>query len=84
MREGAVGFARLLGVIPVPAKITAKGERSWTWRVGPMTLTHRVEPRPKGCVVAIDLRAPGLLEPALAATYGPVIQLMVDRLARRA
>lgn len=82
VREGAFGFARLLGVIPVPAKITAKGERSWTWRVGPMTLVHRVEARGGGCTVAIDLLAPGLLEPALAATYGPVIQRMLDRLAR--
>jgi hypothetical protein len=47
-----------------------------------MTLAHRVEPRAKGCTVAIDLRAPGPLEPALAATYGPVIQLMLNRLAR--
>ena len=30
VRAGACGFARLLGVIPVPAKITAKDERSWT------------------------------------------------------
>jgi len=84
VREGAFGFARLLGVIPVPAKITAKSEGSWAWRVGPMTLVHRVEPRPKGSMVAIDLHAPGPLEPALAATYGPVIQLMLNRLARLA
>ena len=84
VREGAFDFARLLGVIPVPAKITAKSEGSWAWRVGPMTLVHRVEPRPKGSMVAIDLHAPGPLEPALAATYGPVIQLMLNRLARLA
>ena len=84
VREGAFGFARLLGVIPVPAKITAKSEHAWSWRVGPMTLVHRVEPRAKGSTVAIDLHAPGPLEPALAATYGPVIQLMLNRLARLA
>ena len=84
VRAGASGFVRLLGVIPVPARITAKDERSWAWRVGPMTLTHRVEPRERGCRVAIDLQAPGPLEPVLAATYGPVIQLMVNRLAARA
>lgn len=84
VRAGAVGAARLLGVIPVPAKITAKGLRMWTWRVGPAQLVHRVEPRPGGCVVAIDLLAPGPLEPLLAATYGPVIQLMLDRLALKA
>jgi hypothetical protein len=83
VRVGARGFARLLGVIPVPAKITAKRERSWTWRVGPMTLAHRVIPRADGCTVAIDLAAPGPLEPLLAATYGPIIQLMLDRLASR-
>ena len=75
----AFGFARLLGVIPVPAKITAKDDASWTWRVGPIELVHRVVPRERGCTVAIDLRAPGSLEPALAAIYGPVIQSMLDR-----
>src|SRR5689334_12245290 len=75
VREGAFGAARLLGVVPVPAKITGKTERSWTWQVGPATMTHRVEPRAGGCTVAIDLRAPGPLEPLLAASYGPVIQV---------
>jgi hypothetical protein len=28
VREGAFGFARLLGVIPVPARITAKSDRA--------------------------------------------------------
>jgi polyketide cyclase/dehydrase/lipid transport protein len=82
VRQGAFGFVRLLGVIPVPAKIVAKSARSWEWRVGPMTLVHRVQAHASGCTVAIDLRAPGPLEPALAATYGPVIQLMLNRLAR--
>jgi polyketide cyclase/dehydrase/lipid transport protein len=84
VREGSFGAARLLGVIPVPARITAKraGE-SWTWRVGPVELVHRVSEREGGCTVAIDLRA-GVLEPAVAATYGPVIQLMLNRLARAA
>ena len=48
VREGAFGFARLLGVIPVPAKITAKDKTSWTWRVGPIELVHRVVPRGVG------------------------------------
>jgi hypothetical protein len=84
VRAGAVGAARLLGVIPVPAKITEKSSHSWTWRVGPATLTHRVVPRGGGCTVAIDLRAPGPLEPALAAAYGPLIQHMLNRLAEKA
>jgi hypothetical protein len=84
VQVGAVGAARLLGVLPVPAKITAKSERSWTWQVGPAEMVHRVQERPGGCVVAIDLRAPGPLEGVLAATYGPVIQVMLNNLARRA
>ncbi|MBE2316824.1 SRPBCC family protein [Solirubrobacter sp. CPCC 204708] len=82
VEAGAVGAARLFGVLPVPAKITAKSARSWTWQVGPAEMVHRVEERGTGCVVAIDLRAPGPLEPALAATYGPIIQVMLNRLAR--
>ncbi len=78
VRQGAVGAARLLGFVPVPAKITEKSARSWTWRVGPALMTHRVT----GNVVAIDLSAPGPLEPVLAATYGPVIQVMINRLAQ--
>jgi hypothetical protein len=83
VREGAIGAARLLGVVPVPAKITAKAEDSWTWRVGPAEMVHRVESLGEGCRVAIDLYA-GRLERVLAATYGPVIQNMLDRLARAA
>ena len=82
VRAGAVGAARLFGVIPVPAKITAKSERSWTWQGGPAEMTHRVVEQGAGSVVAVDLRAPGPLEGAIAAAYGPVIQTMIDRLAR--
>ena len=82
VRAGALGAVRLLGVIPVPARITSKRDgSSWTWRVGPVELVHRVVPHERGCTVAIDLHA-GALEPALAATYGPVIQLTLNRLAR--
>ena len=88
VREGAIGAARLAGVVPVPAWITGKrAGRSWTWRVGLglVEMHHRVEPRAGGgSVAAIDLRAPAPLEAALALTYGPVIQATLDRLARRA
>jgi hypothetical protein len=83
VRLGAVGAARLLGIVPVPARITAKEpRRSWTWQVGPVRMTHRVTPRRGGCTVAIELSAPGPLEPAVALTYGPVIALALRRLAR--
>jgi hypothetical protein len=84
VREGALGAARLLGVVPIPARITAKREgESWTWRVGPVELVHRVSERAGGCTVAIDLHAPGPLEAVVAAGYGPVIQVMLERLAKR-
>ncbi len=82
VRDGARGFARLLGVVPVPARITAKkAGRSWTWSVGVVDLAHRVEPRGEGCVVAIDIEAPAALEPLVRSTYGPVVGLLVRRLA---
>jgi hypothetical protein len=80
----ARGAARILGVLPVPAQIVAKEPgRSWTWRVGPATLVHSVTPRRDGgATVAVTIQAPGPLEPLLAATYGPVVGLLVSNLAR--
>ena len=79
---GARGAARLFGAVPVPARITAKDPgRAYTWRVGVLVLAHRVEPRPGGATVAIDLSAPGPLEAVLAAAYGPVIAWSLRRLA---
>ena len=84
VRSGRAGAARLLGVVPVPVQILAvERGRSWTWRAGAVVeMDHRVTPSDGGCVVAIDLRAPGPLEPVAAATYGPVIALALRRLAR--
>jgi hypothetical protein len=86
VQDGARGAARLLGVVPVPARITAKrAGRSWTWRVGPVEMVHRVEPSADGgATVAIDLSAPGPLEGALALTYGPLIEVSLNRLAQEA
>ena len=85
VREGAVGAARLLGVIPVPARIVGKRDgQSWTWQVGPVVMVHRVVARAGGCTVALDLKAPGPLEGVVAASYGPVIAVMLRRLARAA
>ena len=78
---GRIGAARLFGLLPVPARITGKtAGRDWTWQVGPVTMRHRVGPG----VVAIDLHAPGPLEPAIAAAYGPVIRWSLRRRAQRA
>ena len=81
---GARGSVPLGGVIPVPARITAKRDgRLWTWRVGPVTLRHRVDPAPGDQADAtIELIAPALLKPALRLTYGPAIALLLRNLAR--
>ena len=81
---GRLGAARLLGVVPVPARIVDKDQgRSWTWRVGPAVLVHRVSARSGGgAVVAVDIEAPRPVERVLATTYGPLVQVLVRRLAR--
>jgi hypothetical protein len=88
VRRGAVGAARLLGVVPVPARIVGKrAGRSWAWRVGfgLVEMVHRVEARPEGgATVAVDLIAPAPLERSLALAYGPLIELSLRRLAREA
>ncbi len=66
----------------MPARIVGKrAGRSWTWRVGPVEMVHRVEPRPRGCEVAIDVIALPPLERVFAAAYGPVITATLRRLA---
>ena len=83
VRAGARGAVRLLGAVPIPATILSVDDgRAWTWRVGPMTLAHRVEPTAGGARVAVDLSASEPLETALAVTYGPVVALLVRNLAR--
>jgi hypothetical protein len=83
VRPGAFGAVRLLGVVPVPARITAKDPgRSWDWQVGPARFRHRVTPRPGGSLVGVDISAPGPLEPLLRVSYGPLVALLVRNLAR--
>ena len=85
VQEGRSGYARLFGVVPVPARITeVTAGRSWTWKVGPALMAHRVEPRPGGCLVAVDIEAPAPLEAPLRAFYAPLVERLLDRLAARA
>ena len=81
VEAGRTGAARLFGLLPVPARITGKTAGSdWTWQVGPVRMRHWVAPG----AVGIDLTAPGPLEAAVGATYGPVIRWSLRRLAERA
>ena len=50
--------------------------------MGPISLVHSVTPLGSGCEVAVEITAPGPLESAPWATYGPLVALLVRRLAR--
>jgi hypothetical protein len=83
VEQGRSGAARLLGVVPVPAKITQKKpSRSWAWRVGPVTMDHVVRAAPGGCEVAVEISAPAPVETALRLSYGPLVSVLVRNLAR--
>ena len=83
VEPGSRGAAAVLGALPVPATVMAKDPgRSWTWRVGPVGMDHRVRPLGDGCEVEGELKAPQPLAAALAVWYGPVIQLLLRNLAR--
>jgi hypothetical protein len=83
--EGRRGYAMLLGVLPVPARITEVSEgSSWTWQVGPAVMAHRVEPRDEGCLVVVEIQAPAPLEAPLRVFYRPLVELLLARLAERA
>ena len=86
VQPGARGAVRLLGFVPIPARILSKDPgRAWTWRVGPATLVHRVEPDgAAGAVVAIDISAPAAVEAALRLTYGPLVAVLLRNLGRAA
>jgi hypothetical protein len=72
-----------LGVVPVPAVITAvEPPRSWTWRTGPLTIEHRVLATDEGCVVEVEGSAIGAVEQLVALTYGPLVDLLTKNLAR--
>jgi uncharacterized protein YndB with AHSA1/START domain len=69
VREGARGVVMFLGM-PVPIRILGvkRGERwGWGWANGLARFDHIVEPSEHGgCVVALEMRVPPVLEHALA------------------
>jgi hypothetical protein len=84
VHAGARGWVRVAGVVPVAVRILAVDPgRSWTWRVGPVTMRHLVSARGDGgCEVAIELTAHEPVQSAVAGTYGPVITVLLANLAR--
>jgi hypothetical protein len=82
VQVGRRGLVKILGAPLVPARITRKrAGRMWAWKVGPVELTHRVEPVGEGCRVVVEFDAPAPLERAIAVSYGPLTQLLMRRLA---
>lgn len=85
MKAGRLGLVWLLGVTPLPVRILAtRPACSWSWRVGPVEIEHEVLARGSGSVISLTIDAGRPLEGALARTYGPIIPLLLARLARRA
>src|SRR3954447_8494418 len=83
VEPGHSGWVEVLGAPLVPVTILDKDPgRSWRWKVGPVEMDHRVEPRDGGCRVAVDIEAPGPVETAVRLTYGPLVALLVRTLAR--
>lgn len=81
VREGARGAARLVGVVPVPARILSVEDGcAWTWQAGPVRLAHVVEPLddPGRCRLRFTMVGPG---PVVTA-YGPVVHALMLNLAR--
>lgn len=79
VQAGKLGAAKLAGIVPVPAKVTeVEPGRSWTWRVGVLTLVHAVEPRPGGSRVSMTLDGPA----PIVLAYAPLVGALTRRLAR--
>jgi hypothetical protein len=82
VEPGSRGAARILGLLPVPARITGKESGlSWRWQVGPYSMEHRVEARPTGCDVVIEVEASAPWERVFALSYGLAIPVLLGRLA---
>lgn len=84
VRAGARGLVWLLGVAPVPVKVTwVDRGHSWSWRVGPVEMDHVVEARDGGgCRVALVFRGPPVVEQLCAAIYGTPAQLFLRNMGR--
>ncbi len=79
VRPGRRGFVRLLGVLPLPARVVeVDSGRAWSWTVGPLRLRHQVIPQPAGSTVVMCVDAPAPIEWA----YAPLVGLLTRRLAR--
>lgn len=84
VRAGARGLVWLLGIAPIPARVTwVDRGNSWSWRIGRIEMDHVVEPREGGgCRVALVFRGSGPVERLVALVYGTPAQLLLRNMGR--
>lgn len=85
VRAGSRGLVWLLGVAPIPVRVTwVDRGSSWSWKVGPVEMDHVVEPRENGgCRVALVFRGPaGWVERLAATVYGTPARLFLRNMGR--
>jgi Polyketide cyclase / dehydrase and lipid transport len=84
VRAGARGLVWVLGVLPLPVKVTwVDRGHSWSWKVGPVEMDHVVEEREDGgCRVAVVFRGSGLVEQLCLALYGAPAHLFLRNMGR--
>jgi hypothetical protein len=82
VEAGRRGVVRVAPALLVPVRVTAKRpQRWWEWKVGPVTIRHRVEPAREDCAVEVEMEAPAPVERLLAVSYGPLVRVLIRRLA---
>jgi hypothetical protein len=88
VQGSALGAARFLGFVPIPARIDlvekSHERRHWVWKVGPVKIDHEVRRDPEGCTIVMTVHAPAPLEAVIAVTYWPIVKRLVDDLATEA
>jgi len=83
IEAGRTGVVRVAPALLVPVRVIAKRpRRSWAWKTGMVTIRHRVEPRRGSVLVVVEMDAHPAVERLLAVTYGPLVDVLLRRLAR--
>jgi hypothetical protein len=84
VRAGARGLVWVLGVVPLPVKVTwVDRGNSWSWKVGPVEMDHVVESRENGgCRVALVFHGSSLVEQLCLALYGGPAHLFLRNMGR--
>lgn len=83
VEAGATGRVILRGGIGLPAEVTEVDPgRSWSWKVGGITVYHVVTPTPNGSRLAMPVESNGLTWAPAATLYRPVVGLIARRIVQ--